>query len=262
MGMLQLAGIVSGGGKALQRGLENTQQYMTYSMLQEERNQMELKRMDITYGRERGLLHERATLERNLMTDRANLENKFATERDDRTHTQAMGRLEKEYDLRGKGEKDKQTFETTQAELKRKQDLEDAERKRKESLEDSSRKTREEIEKETREDKRNIAKEGRDDKRKEKQFQAEVGKEITLETLRGQRPTAAGSKLDPQTNAQLNVLKGRIERLTDEFNNVMTTDERRAQIQKEIATLEGQQNSLTGIQSPQSTRKPFVDPFR
>ncbi len=63
MGMLQMAGVVSGGGKALQQGLQQAQAYMNLSMIEKERNQMELKRLDITYGQNRGLLHERANID-------------------------------------------------------------------------------------------------------------------------------------------------------------------------------------------------------
>ncbi len=59
MGMLQLAGIVSGLGNGLQQGLETTQKYMTYSMLQKEREEMELKRLKLTYELEGGLLQKK-----------------------------------------------------------------------------------------------------------------------------------------------------------------------------------------------------------
>lgn len=241
MGLLQLAGVVSGGGKALQQGLQQTQQYMSQSMLLKEREDMELRRLDITYGKEAGLLQMR---------------NKMELERDERQHSRALDLAEQREDFelrRGRIDRNAAREDaTTQAERQRERDVTNK------VLEASFQQQRD-----ADQAKRDRAKDALDRQAKREEQQANIGKEIVTETIRNQRPNAGSTgtaKLDPNTSAQLKVFTDRIGRLEDEMNNVMTTKERRAEIQKEIATLEGRQNALLGIQSNQRERPQYRFP--
>lgn len=271
MGALQMKGLVSGFGKGLQRGLENTQQYMINSMLLEEREKMERERQKLTFAHDEGMFQKRADAERGLMTDRAALENKYASERDERTHSQAMDRLDAEQDFRSQEARSGRSHERQMATEKRQQQLEDAFRERGWTEADAKQKAAEQIAKEEREQRAKIDEEGRqekalmrkekrDDTRDEKKFQRETGKDIVLESMRGQRQHTGTDKLDPNTNAQLRILTDRIKGLEDELNNVMTKPDRQQAIRKEISKLQAQQNALVGMQSPSASRPPIRFP--
>lgn len=241
MGMLTLAGAVSGGGKALQQGLAQTQQYMSQSMLLKEREDMERARMDITYGREVGLMRERQ---------------RFDLERDDRQASLQLDRDERRED-----------FEMRRGRIERSAAREDAatqyDRQKERDVTNKVLDASYDQQKDATKTKAERAKEDRDRQEKRRERQEDTGKDIVLESMRGQRPhvgSAASAKMDPNTNAQLKVFTDRIGRLEDEMNNVMTTKERRAEIQKEIATLEGRQNSLLGIPSNQRERPQYRFP--
>jgi hypothetical protein len=59
MGMLQLAGMVSGAGKGLGRGLEKMQDTMSTAALLGIRDEMDRNRMRETWGHEEGMLQKR-----------------------------------------------------------------------------------------------------------------------------------------------------------------------------------------------------------
>lgn len=94
MGMLQLAGAVSGFGKGLQQGLQQTQQYMSQSMLLKERDEMEQRRNEITYGRELGMLQKKADIDANLMREREGIQQTNAKELKGIDQTNDLKKLE------------------------------------------------------------------------------------------------------------------------------------------------------------------------
>lgn len=246
MGMLTLAAAVSGGGNALQQGLQQTQQYMKYSMLQKERDEMERARMDITYGRELGILQKRQDFDR----EAADLAHSRALDREDQRQAFEAGENRKTRDARRQ-----------EVEAQSQRELDKEERTQQRTVTNKVLDTSFEQQKDAREERQARGKEERDRKERRMQHQEDLGKEIVTETIRNQRPTgsggAASSKLDANTNAQLKVYADRIGRLEDEMNNVMTTKERRVDIQKEIAELEGKQNELLGMASTKQERAPI-----
>lgn len=248
MGMLQLAGAVSGFGKGLQQGLQQTQQYMSQSLLLEERDRNERERMKLTFGHDEGMLQKRAKIE--------------------------AGAAELAYSRQLDRDEQRQDFEVGENRKSRQADREKAEQQVKAQQERDERQQQNTVtnkvldasyaqQSEATKAKQDRAKEERDRAAKREEQQANIGKEIVTETIRNQRPHAGGSvsaKLDPTTNAQLTIYKDRIGRLEDEMNNVMTTKERRMEIQKEIAKLEEKQNALIGIQSSARERPQYRFP--
>ena len=81
MGMLQFAGAVSGLGKGLQQGLQNTQAYMTASMIQREREDMERERLKLTYGLEHGILQKKNDLAQGNMKLQGEIDSGHITKR-------------------------------------------------------------------------------------------------------------------------------------------------------------------------------------
>lgn len=245
MGMLQLAGIVSGGGKALQQGLQQTQQYMNYSMLQKERDEMERARMDITYGRELGVLQ---------------MKHRWDTEAADTAHSRALDREDQRQDFEaGESRKTREAGRQT-AEMNAQREMEREEKRQQNTVTNKVLDASYEQQRDATKTKAELAKEARERAEKRQARQEDTGKDIVLESLRNQRPhagTGAAAKLDPNTNAQLKVYADRIGRLEDEMNNVMTKDSRRDEIRKEIATLESKQNELLGMASTKQERAPI-----
>lgn len=249
MGMLQLAGAVSGFGKGLQQGLQQTQQYMSQSMLLKERDEMEQRRNEITYGRELGLLQ---------------MKRGFDKEDADLAHSRSLDK-----------EEQRQDFEMRKGRIERQAGREASDTEHARNLERDQKRGEQDISKmvigqgyKQQEDatnsKREISKEERDRKFQREKMQTEGSFRLVDQMLQNQRPMggsgSVSGKLDGNTNAQLNVYADRIGRLEDEMNNVMTTKERRLEIQKEIAKLEGKQNELLGMQSPTRERQPYRFP--
>lgn len=270
MGMLQLAGVVSGFGKGLQRGLENTQQYMTYSMLQQERDANERERLRLTFAHDEGLLAKR---------------NELDMARDDRAHSRQLDLEDQRQDFQARQDRlnREATRQRDETAAQQQKDMEDIRRQNRISelvvekgfsqqeaaqrvqAEEAAakRKEQEQIAKEKRDEAATIRKEGRANKQQAAEFQQNTGHDIVLETLRGQRPSgsSAGSdKLDGTTNARLRILSDRIKDLNDELSNVMTTPERQQQIRREVASLQDQQNQLVGMQSSTPARPPIRFP--
>lgn len=246
MGMLQLKGVVSGFGKGLQQGLQQTQQYMSQSLLLEERDKNERERQRLTFAHDEGMLQKRLEGERETNRLNADTQNKYQTERDDRMHSQAIDRLEMQQDESARQSRIQREFERTRDAEKAKADLEKELRGRGYKAEDAKAEAAVKLAEWRRE---------RIGKKEDQQFEA--GLKLTEKTMDLQKPhggSSGASKLDPTTNAQLTIYKDRIGRLEDEMNNVMTTKARRVEIQKEIADLEKQQNTLVGIQSSKPDR--------
>lgn len=249
MGMLTLAGAVSGGGKALQQGLQQTQQFMSQSMLLKEREDMELKRLKLTFANDRGLLQERAKIESAAADKRYSRDLDLEDMRED-----AALRRERI------GRDAARTDEATKYERQKERDTKAQENAVTSKVLDASY----DQQKEATKAKQDRAKEERDRQAKREEIQTNSGTRLVEQMLQNQRPIgsggAASSKLDGNTNAQLKVYADRIGRLEDEMNNVMTTKERRVEIQKEIAKLEGKQNELLGMQSSARERPQYRFP--
>lgn len=241
MGMLQLKGVVSGFGKGLQQGLQQTQQYMSQSLLLEERDKNERDRMKLTFAHDEGMLQKRAAIEETAA---------------DKLHSRNLERDEakEDFELRRDriGRDAARTDEATKYERQKERDAKTQENTVTNKVLDASY----DQQKDATKAKQDRAKEERDRQAKREELQTQSGTRLVEQMLQNQRPTGGGSasaKLDPTTNAQLTIYKDRIGRLEDEMNNVMTTKERRVEIQKEIAKLEEKQNALIGI--PTSARE-------
>lgn len=247
MGMLQLTGMVSGFGKGVGRGLENMQNTMSSMQLLGIRDEMERARMKETWGHDEGMLQKRQD---------------FDVKQADVAHSRHL-------DLRDQD----QDFQANQARIGREEGRQKEGREADREKEKEATRYQNDINKlvvekgfSQQEAAKKVAddraKEERDRKDKKQARQEDTGKEIVLETIRGQSRTHAGAspKLDPTTGAQLKVYTDRIGRLEDEMNNVMTKAPRRAEIQKEIATLEGKQNALLGMPSTQRERPGYKFP--
>lgn len=245
MGMLTLAGVVSGGGKALQQGLQQTQQYMNYSMLQKERDEMERARMDITYGRELGVLQ---------------MKHRWDTEAADTAHSRALDREDQRQDFESSENRKTREAGRQTAEMNAQREMEREEKRQQNTVTNKVLDASYEQQKDATKTKQELSKEERERKFQREKMQTEGGFRLTEQMLQNQRPLASGAasaKLDPNTNAQLKVYADRIGRLEDEMNNVMTKDSRRDEIRKEIAKLEGKQNELLGMASTKQERAPI-----
>lgn len=237
MGMLQLAGIVSGGGKAVQQGLQETQRYMTYSMLQKERDDMERARMDITYGREVGLLQMR---------------NKLELERDDRQASRQLERDEQREDFemrKGRIERNAAREDaTTQAERQRERDVTNK------VLEASFQQQRD-----ADQAKRDRAKDALDRQAKREEQQANIGKEIVTETIRNQRPHAGGASSNAELTAQLKIVTDEIRGLEHQILNTFDVKEK-ARLQKQLDAKLEERRALGGMSSSQPARPQYRFP--
>lgn len=245
MGMLTLAGVVSGGGKALQQSLQQTQQYMSQSMLLKEREDMERERLKLTFAHDRGMLQERAKIEGDAADKRYSRDLDLEDQRQD-------------FELRRDriGRDAARTDETTKYDRQKERDTKEQENAVTNKVLDASY----EQQKDATKTKQELSKEERERKFQREKMQTEGGFRLTEQMLQNQRPLASGAasaKLDPNTNAQLKVYADRIGRLEDEMNNVMTKDSRRDEIRKEIAKLEGKQNELLGMASTKQERAPI-----
>lgn len=242
MGMLQLAGVVSGGGKALQQGLQQTQQYMSQSMLLKEREEMERARMDITYGREVGLMRERQ---------------KFDLERDDRQHSRTMELA-----------KQREEFEMRKGDVERKASREDAttqfERQKERDVTSKVLDASYDQQKEATRSKEDRAKEARDRQAKREEQQANIGKEIVTETIRNQRPHAGGTsgeasgKWDDQTKARYKSLVAEIADIKESLYGLVKAPEKEhPALKKRLDALQREHDELVGRQSTPSARQPI-----
>lgn len=244
MGALQMAGLVSGFGKGVQRGLEQTQNYMINSELLRERDEYDRKRMEITYGRELGAINLKAGLDRETMREREGLQQLNTKELRGIDQADALKRLEvgHGYDV----QKDQQRQQDKIAEELRQQGYKKEEVEHLAKLEMQKLKLQEEID---------VRKGKRKAKEDEGAFQREAGKDIVLESMRQKgRSHTEDSKLRPDVDADLKIYKQELDSLADEMNNVMTKPERVQAIRREMAGIRDKMRQLIGHQSAPSTR--------
>lgn len=253
MGMLQLKGVVSGFGKGLQQGLQQTQQYMSQSLLLEERDKNERERLKLTFAHDEGMLQKRAAIEGTAA---------------DKLHSRTLERDEakEDFELRkGRIERDAaRTDEGTKYDRLKERDAKTQENAVTNKVLDASYYQQKDATKA----KQDRAKEerGRADKRAE--MEHITGRDIALKTMELQKPGAAGSasgaagKLDPNVNATLKVYDQELKDLGDELNNVMTKPDRAAAIQKRMEVIRNEQFKLLGRSRGEDkpARKPIIFP--
>lgn len=257
MGMLQLAGAVSGFGKGMGQGLQTMQNTMSQAMLMEERNKFDLARLRETFGHERGLLQER--MAGDIARDDKRYERDIELEENRQDFQARQDRIQREEARQKESRDEGRTKAAEERQLQAR--IQELVVKEGLSRDAAAQKARDEMASEERADKRHLRDKRMDAAEKAKERQENTGKDIVIETLRGQRPSHTGdSKLDGTTSARLRIFSDRIKGLEDELGNVMTTDKRRAEIRREIARLQSQQNELVGIQSQATSRPPIRFP--
>ncbi len=284
MGMLQLAGAVSGFGQGIQKGLENTQQYMTYSMLQKEREEMEQKRMQLTFGNDLGLLREKFGHENaQLATREAGEDRRLATREEGETsranmhetganlrNTNSLQSSERIADIHETGanlrntnslqssERIADTHETgentrTTQRINASKDEGAAERKNRAELQGNELQFRS-----TEGDKNRAADLARQRER--------IGAEIVqhTQTLQSARQN---QKLDPGVDRQIDVLMEDL-KIQGKRLEAFPTKEEADKIQTRIDGIKNEIRSLTGVSAPQPTKQggggeiSQVDPYR
>lgn len=242
MGLLQLAGVVSGGGKALQQGLQETQRYMTYSMLQKERDEMEQARQRLTFAHDEGMLSKRAKIE----ADAADL-----------AHSRQVGRDEAREDFemrKGRIERDAaRTDATTQYERQRQRDTEG-------KILDASFRQQEAATQATRD--RQREERARSDKRSE--LEHVTGRDIVLKGMEMSKPSHAGDasgKWDDQTKARYKSLVAEIADIKESLYGLVKAPEKEhPALKKRLDALQKEHDALVGRQSTPSERKPIQWP--
>lgn len=253
MGMLTLAGAVSGGGKALQQGLAQTQQYMSQSMLLKEREDMERARMDITYGRALGILQKRQDFDR----EAADLAHSRALDREDQRQAFEAGENRKTRDARRQ-----------EVEAQSQRELDKEERTQQRTVTNKVLDTSFEQQKDAREERQARGKEERDRKERRMQHQEDLGREIVTETIRNQRPHTGGSasgdgsgKWDDQTKARYKSLVAEISDIKESLYGLVKAPEKdHPALKKRLADLQREHDGLIGRQSTQSDRPQYRFP--
>lgn len=236
MGLLQLAGVVSGGGQALQRGLEHTQQYMSQSMLLKEREDMERERMRLTFGHDEGMLQKRA-----LLDERAA----------DLAHSRQLDRDEQRQDFEAGENRKSRQVDREKADQQVKAQQERDERQQQNAVTNKVLDASYEQQKDATKQKVDRAKEDRERADKRAELQTQTGARLVEQMLQNQRPYAGWSagpsgKLDPNVNATLKVYDQELKDLGDELNNVMTKPERATAIQRRMEAIRNEQFKLLG----------------
>jgi len=255
MGMLALAGAVSGGGKALQQAASQTQSMLSQMQLLEIRDQMERARMKETWGHEEGMLSKRHALD---------------LERDDRAHSRALDLEDQRQDFQTQRdrmgrtwdrERDATTFDRQKEveEIKRQNRISELIVEKGFSQQEAARKVQEEEAAEKRKEQAKIREESRSERRDQRKFQAETGRDIVLESMRGQRPGSGTgtAKLDGETNARLKVLTDEIASEEKKLDNLALREDDRKKIQRRIDQLQAERRSLIGMASPRNERPAY-----
>lgn len=241
MGMLQLAGAVSGFGKGLQQGLQNTQQYMSQSLLLKERDDMERERLKLTFGHDEGMLQKKAQVDSDLMRERERIQQANAKEMKGIEQSNALKQLEVSHAY------DKETAVNKAATDK---ELEDVRQKNRiAELVAKEGYSQQAAERQVAAEMQRARFKAREDER-ERNFK--YGADVQIEKIKGENRAQSGSasgaagKLDPNVNATLKVYDQELKDLGDELNNVMTKPERAAAIQRRMETIRNEQFTLLG----------------
>lgn len=246
MGMLQLAGMVSGFGKGLQQGLQQTQQYMSHSLLLKEREEMELARQKLTFAHDEGMLQKRAKIEADAAGLAHSRARDLAEDREDfEIRRDRIGRDAARTDATTQAERTQQNTVTNKildASIQQQRDADQAKRDR--------------------------AKEERTRQAEREKQQGEIGKEIVTETIRNQRPHAGSSasgeasgKWDDQTKARYKSLVAEIADIKESLYGLVKAPEKeRPGLKRKLDTLQQEHDELVGRQSTPSKRNPIQWP--
>lgn len=264
MGMLALAGAVSGGGKALQQAASQTQSMMSQMQLLGIRDEMERARMKETFAHDEGMLSKRLAGESDLMREREGLQHTNTMARDTAQHQNTMERVETEQDFTA-GQNRIAREEARQAEGRA--EAREIDKEERAKLREVAKEVRAEGYKqdaEQREIDQRMKEWRRDRQAKKEDQQHDLAKEIVTETIRNQRPGSAGgassTKLDGETNARLNVLSKEIDSEEKKLDNLALREEDRKKIQRRIDQLQAERRSLIGMSSTQPQRPPIRFP--
>lgn len=244
MGMLQLAGAVSGFGKGLQQGLQQTQQYMSQSLLLEERDKMEQRRMDITYGRELGMLK---------------MKHGWDTEAADLAHSRVLDKEDQRQDFEAGENRKTRAAQRENAELQAQRELEREDKRQQNTVTNKVLDASYEQQKEATKSKQDLAKEARDRADRRAERKENIGKDIVIETLRNQRPHGGSASTNPELNNQFKVLtdeiKGLEHMIANEFN-----EGKKKKLQDELERKIAERRTLANLPSTQKERKPIIFP--
>lgn len=244
MGMLQLKGVVSGFGKGLQQGLQQTQQYMSQSLLLEERDKNERDRMKLTFAHDEGMLQKRAAVEETAA---------------DKLHSRTLDRDERREDFemrKGRIERDAaRTDEATKYERQKERDAKTQENTVTNKVLDASY----EQQKDATKAKQDRAKEERTRQAEREKQQGDIAKEIVTETIRNQRPHAGGSSSNAEVTAQLKIVTDEIRGLEHQILNTFD-DKEKARLQKQLDAKLAERRALGGMPSSQPSRPQYRFP--
>lgn len=259
MGMLQLAGAVSGFGKGMGQGLQTMQATMSQQMLMEERNKFDLARLRETFGHERGLMQER------LAGDIARDDKRYARDLDleeSRQDFQArQERIQREEARQKEGRDADRTLAAEDRKLQNRiQELVVTEGL---SRDAAAQQARLEVEKERRAEQAEIRKESRAEKRGEKAFQRETGRDIVIERIKGENRAAGGgtTKADyHDQDSKVKAIESTLKLRLAELDSINLSEKREAEIRREIRDLEKERNELLGIKGGYRERPPIRMP--
>lgn len=241
MGAVQLAGIVSGGGKALQRGLENTQQYMSQSLLQKEREENELRRIKFTYGLEEGLLQKK--------NDYA-VAAQAQEQKDRQANIQLQGEIESGH-ITKRGDEERRSYGVKHA-----GDLEFQGRQITATAAEGSA-NRASQEKMHSQDLGFKSSEGAKERQaKLTMQQVDVGRSLTELGMKLDR-SETEAKLSPRVAAKMDYLKTKLEGL-NKFISVSLDGKEIAEAKKEATAIGRQVDELLGFSK---VRPPYIDPW-
>lgn len=126
----------------------------------------------------------------------------------------------------------------------------------------ATQKVREEMAKEERDDKRHLRDKRMDATEKAKERQENTGKDIVIETLRGQHRGASGSTKEDYhgQDSKVKAIESTLKMRLAELNSISLTPEREAKIRKEVVALEKERNALLGIKGGYTERPPIRMP--
>lgn len=243
MGMLQLAGAVSGLGKGMQQGLQNTQNYMTQSMIQKEREEMELKRIKLTYGLEEGLLQKKNDFAQANMKLQGAIDSGHITQKGKIESDQITQRGKVEGDLAA--QKHSYNVELQGNEITARAQQNDLDRQSNKELT-------------TLKLQFDAAEGARERKAAMERVQAHLGGEIVKLTQQLQA-TKGSDKLSAGVDRQIDYLMEMIKIDGRRLDSGLLTPEEMAPIEQRLKSYGNQIKQLTGGES--KPRPPLVDPF-
>lgn len=209
--------------------------------------------MDITYGRELGILQKKQDFDR---------------ESADLLHSRTQDREDQRQDFESGESRKARAAQRDNAELQSQREMDKEDRQQQRSVTNKVLDMSYEQQKDAREEKQSRAKEERDRKEKRMQHQEDLGREIVTETIRNQRPHTGGSasgdgsgKWDDQTKARYKSLVAEISDIKESLYGLVKAPEKdHPALKKRLADLQREHDGLIGRQSTQSDRPQYRFP--